>query len=221
MHLGCKRLHTANDQLECTLQRLGLGALVTLGFDVRNALTQSCHTRLAFLRFTQALGLAIEEPRQALTELAPLAFPGCTLLPLPWTIGVEATGKLLDQPCGMGQEGTPCLPHRQREAIRPHWGVGTEAVATKAIGSRADTTGIGIGPGPTLPGAGPQGLAIAGLAAGLTWKQALQQIPCPPTRLAGMLAVFWPLLLHCGAHLGLDDGGHGHMKPGWRRPIIV
>jgi hypothetical protein len=55
MHLGRKLLHSANDQLEFTLQRLGLGELVTLGFDVRNALTQSCHTRLAFLLVTQAL----------------------------------------------------------------------------------------------------------------------------------------------------------------------
>ena len=74
MHLGCKLLHTANDQLEFTLQRLGLGELVTLGFDVRNTLTQSCHTRLEFLLFNQALGIATDEPRQSLTELAHLAF---------------------------------------------------------------------------------------------------------------------------------------------------
>jgi uncharacterized protein involved in type VI secretion and phage assembly len=73
MHLGCKLLHTANDQLEFTLQRLGLGELLTLGFDVRNALTQSCHARLEFLFFNKALGIAIDEPCQALAELAHLA----------------------------------------------------------------------------------------------------------------------------------------------------
>ena len=62
MHLGRKLLHTANDQLECTLQRLCFGELVTLGFDVRNALTQSCHTWLEFLLFNEALGIAIDEP---------------------------------------------------------------------------------------------------------------------------------------------------------------
>jgi hypothetical protein len=35
MHLGRKLLHTANDQLEFTLQCLCLGELLTLGFDMR------------------------------------------------------------------------------------------------------------------------------------------------------------------------------------------
>jgi hypothetical protein len=35
---------------------------VTLGFDVRNALTQSCHAWLECLLFHEALGIAIDEP---------------------------------------------------------------------------------------------------------------------------------------------------------------
>ena len=202
MHLGRKLLHTANDQLEFTLQRLGLGKLLALGFDVRDALPQSEHAWLAFLLFNKALGIAIDEPRQALTELAHLAFSGRTLLPLPLTIGVEATGQLLGQPFGMGQEGTHFLPHRPFEAIRPPLGLGTEAVAPKAIGIRTDTAVIGIGPGPTFAGPGTQGLAVEGIAAVLTVEQALQQIPCPPTRLAGMPAVFLQLLLHRSEHRG-------------------
>src|SRR5215510_11758353 len=106
MHLDRKFLPTAHDQLEFTLQRLGLGELLTLGFDVHNALTQSGHARLEFLLFNEAFSIAIDEPCYALAELAHLAFQGCTLLPLPLTIGAEATGKLLGQPSGMCQEGT-------------------------------------------------------------------------------------------------------------------
>ena len=62
LHLGRKLLHTANDQLEFTLQRLGFGELVTLGFDVRDTLTQSCHARLEFLLVNEALGIALDEP---------------------------------------------------------------------------------------------------------------------------------------------------------------
>ena len=72
-HLGRNLLHTANDQLEFPLQRLGFGELVTVGFDVRHALTQSGHARLECLFFTQALRRAIDEPCQALAELAHLA----------------------------------------------------------------------------------------------------------------------------------------------------
>jgi hypothetical protein len=62
MHLRRKFFHMANNQLEFTLQRLGRDELVTLGFDVRNALTQSCHARLEFLLFNQALRIAIDKP---------------------------------------------------------------------------------------------------------------------------------------------------------------
>ena len=37
----------------------------------------------------------------------------------------------------MRQEGTHFLPHRQLKTIRPYLGVGTEALAAKAIGIRA------------------------------------------------------------------------------------
>ena len=95
MHLGRKLLHTTNDQLEFPLQRLGLGELLTLGVDVCNALTQSGHARLEFLFFNEALSIAIDEPCQALAELAHLTFQGGTLLLLPLAIRVETTGKLL------------------------------------------------------------------------------------------------------------------------------
>jgi hypothetical protein len=221
MHLGRKLLHTANDQLEFTLQRLGLGQLLTLGFDLRNALTQSDHARLEFRLFNQALGIAIDEPCQALAELARLMRQGGTLLALSLAIGVEAAGTLLGQPFGVRQEGTHFLPYRQLEAIRPHLGVGTEAVAAKAIRIRADIAVIGLGPGPTFPCTGTQGFAVEGIPAVLTLTQALQQIACPTPGLAGMPAVFLHLLLHCGEHRGLDDGGHRDVHPVWGRDIIV
>jgi hypothetical protein len=221
MHLGRKLLHTANDQLEFTLQRLGLGKLLALGFDVRDALPQSEHAWLEFRLFNKALGIAIDEPCQALAELAHLMLQGRTLLALPLSISVEAAGKLLGQPFGMRQEGTHFLPYRQLEAIRPHLGVGTEALTAKAIGIRADTPVIGIGPGPTFPCAGTQGFAVEGIPAVLTLEQALQQIAGPTTRLAGVPAVFLQLLLHRGEHRGLDDGGHRDVNPVWGRDIIV
>ena len=137
LHLSRQFFHTAKNQLEFMLQRLGLGELLTLGFDVRNALTQSCHARLEFLLFNEALGIAIDEPCQALAELAHLALSDGTLLPLPLAIGVETAGQLLGESCRMRQEGTHFLPHRQLKTIRPYLGVGTEALAAKAIGIRA------------------------------------------------------------------------------------
>jgi hypothetical protein len=219
--LGRTLLHTANDPLEFPLQRLCCGALVTLGGDVRQALPQSCHARLACLLVHEALGRALDEPGQALAERADLALSGGTLLPLPLAIGVEATGKLLGQPFGRRQEGTDFLPHRQLQALRPHLGVGTEAVATEALGLGADTAGVGIGPGPSCPGAGTQGCAGEGVAAGLTVEAALQQRACPTPRLAGMPAVCLPRLLHRGAYRGRDDGRPRAVPPVGGRHSIV
>jgi hypothetical protein len=166
--LGCELLHPANNQLEFPLQRLGLGQLVTLGFDMRNTLTQLCHARLEFLFFNEAFGIAVDEPGQALAELADLAFQGGPFLPLLLPIRVEATVELLCEPLGMREQLTDFLPHRQLQAIGPHLGVRTEAVAPKAIGIRADTPVIGIGPGTPFPGAGTQGFAVEGIATVLT-----------------------------------------------------
>src|SRR5262249_29945967 len=111
------------------------------------------------------------------------------------------------------QEGTDFLPHRQLKAIRPHLGIGTEAVAPEAIGISADTAVVGVGPGPPFPGARTQRFAVEGIAAVLTLEYALQQIPCPTTRLAGMRAVFLQLLLHRSEYLGLNDGRHWDVQP--------
>src|SRR5262249_42442951 len=73
LYLGRKHLYTTKNQLEFPLQRLSLSELVTLGFDMGDALTQASHARLAFLFFKQALSRAIDEPCQALAELAHLA----------------------------------------------------------------------------------------------------------------------------------------------------
>jgi hypothetical protein len=205
--------HTANDQPEFPRQRRGLSELLTLGFDVRNALTQSGHPRLECLFFNQALGIAIDESGQALVELRDLALQGGPLLRLPLAIRVETSGKRLRQSFGMCQEGPHCLPHRQLEASRPHLGVGTEAVAAKAIRLRADTPVIRISPGPPFPGAGTQGGAVEGRATGLTLAYAWPEITCPTPRLAGMPAVFLPLLLHRGEPFGVDHGGHGNVPP--------
>ena len=118
---------------------------------------------------------AIDEPCQALAELAHLALSDGTLLPLPLAIGVETAGKLLGESFRMRQEGTHFLPDRQLEAIGPHLGIGTETVAAKAIGIRADTAIIRIGTWPAFAGTRTQGFAIEGIATVLTLQQALQQ----------------------------------------------
>jgi hypothetical protein len=221
MYLGRKLLHTTNNELEFPLQRLRLGELVTLGFDMGDTLTQSGHARLEFLFFNQALGIALDEPCQALAELGHLALQGGPLLLRLLAIGVETSGKLLRQAFGMGQKSTHFLPHGQLEAIGPHLGVGTETMAPKAIRIRADTAIIRIGARAAFAGTRTQGFAIEGIATVLTLQQALQQIAGAPLGLTRMATVFLQLLLHGGEHLGLDDGRHGDVNPveGWH--IIV
>src|SRR5262249_41851545 len=85
----------------------------------------------------------------------------------------------------MRQEGTDFLPDRQLQTIRPHLGVGTEAVAPEAIGIGADTAVIGIGPGPPFAGAGTQGLAIEGIAAVLTLAVSPAADTVPPDATGG------------------------------------
>src|SRR5262245_23191668 len=121
----------------------------------------------------------------------------------------------------MCQEGTHFLPHRQLKAIGPHLGIGTETVAPEAIGVRANTAIISIGAWPAFAGTRTQGFAIEGIATVLTLQQALQQIASPPLGLTCMATVFLQLLLHCGEHLGFDDGGHGDVNPVWGWHIIV
>jgi hypothetical protein len=219
--LGRPLLHAAQDQLACTLQRRGLGERLTLGFDVRHALTPAGHARLACLLCNAALGLAIDKPCQALAARAPLALEDGTLLPLPLARGVETAGTLLGEACRMRPEGTHVLPHRQRKTIRPSRGGGTEAWAATARGLRASTPVRGLGPRPARARAGPQGCPVAGLAAVLTWAHALEQSASATRRLSGMPAVGLPLLLHRGKHLGGHQGGHRPRKPRGGRDLIV
>ena len=221
MPLGRPLLHAANDPLEGTLQRLGLGELLTLGCDGRHALTQSWHARLAFLLCHAALGRAIDAPCPALAALPHLALSAGTLLPLPLAIGGETAGKRLGESCRMRQEGTPCLPPRPLTTIRPSLGVGTEALAAQALGLRASTPGRGLGPRPALARAGTQGFPVEGLAAGLPWAQALEQRAGATLPRSGMTAVCLPLLWHSGQPLGGHQGGHRHRHPSGGRDIIV
>jgi retron-type reverse transcriptase len=220
-HLSRERVQAPHNQLEFSLQRFRLGELLTLRFDLDNTLTQPCHPWLACLLFNQALSITIDKPGQSLSSFANLTLQGCTLLSLPLAIGGEATGKLLGESFRMRQEGAHFLPHRPLQAIRPHRSVGAEAVAAKAIGIGAETPGIRIGSGPPFPRAGTQGFAVEGRATVLTWAEALEQRACPALRLAGMTAVFLPLLLHDGKHLGFNNGGHCNMHPVCGRHIIV
>jgi hypothetical protein len=62
LHLGRKLLHPADDQLEFPLQRLALGELLTLHFNLRNTLPELGHPGLEFLLVNEALGIAINQP---------------------------------------------------------------------------------------------------------------------------------------------------------------
>jgi hypothetical protein len=156
-----------------------------------------------------------------LAELANLGLHAPTRLPLPLTIGVEAACQVVSEPFRRCPEGPPFRPHDELEAIRPHVGVRTEAWATKAIGLGTYTPVRGLGPRPTLAGAGTQRLAGDGIAAVLTWEHALQQRACPTLRRAGRTALFRERLVHRDQHRGLDNGGYRHVNPVCRRPLLV
>src|SRR4030095_3819110 len=96
----------------------------------------------------------------------------------------------------MSKGSTRFLPHRQLEAIGPHLGIGTETVAPKAIGIRANTAIIRIGAWLAFASTRTQGFAVEGIATVLTLQQALQQIAGPPLGLTCMATIFLQLLLH-------------------------
>jgi hypothetical protein len=75
-----KRVEVPNDEVEVMLQGLLIRQLLTLDFDMGNALAQAAHARLKLRFFNQPLGIAVDESSQALTELAHLRLQGASLL---------------------------------------------------------------------------------------------------------------------------------------------
>ena len=113
-HLSRERAHTANDQLECIVQRLFLGELLALGFALRHPLSKPPQARLECRLFNQAFRIAINEAGHPLVQRTSLALPAHTLLVLRLAIRVEAAVELLGSPLRMREQGTDRAPDRER-----------------------------------------------------------------------------------------------------------
>src|SRR5262245_18476556 len=91
--------------------------------------------------------------------------------------------------------------------------MGAETLPAKAIGIRPYTAVVGIGPRSVLAGTRAQRFAIEGIAAVLTLQQALEQIPCPTSRLPGVPAILVELRLDRDKDIRLDQRGDRDVNP--------
>jgi hypothetical protein len=161
------------------------------------------------------LRLPVDQPGHALAPLAALVFDGGQRRAFGAGLGLQAPPGCRRQPLRGGEPGTACLPHRQVPPVGPPLRMRAAALAPTAVGLRAQTAVRGVGAGGAWAGTRPEALPVAGRATGLALAQAVQQIPGPPARWAGMGLVLLELGLSCGAHLRGYQGG-----PRDRAPVL-
>ena len=178
-HVRRKVFQTPHDQMQFTLQRFLAGQVLTLFLNMRDALVKPGHSGLEFRFVDQPVGVAINETRNTLTQLAQLCLQGAAFLALALARGVLPPFEFLPHTLGMGQQRPDFVPHRQLQAIRAHLGMGTETLPAKALGVRPETAVVGVGTRAVLARTRAQRFAVEGIAAVLTLQQALQQIPGP------------------------------------------
>jgi len=141
-----KILQASNNQLQLGLQSCFVLKLLGLDFEGREALPESGNTGFKFRLVNEPLGVTVDQPGKALPQLANLGVERRLLLPLGSARGLHAATIFLGEALRMGQQGTDFLPDRQVQEIGADLRIITHALASKAVGSRAETAIIGIGP---------------------------------------------------------------------------
>jgi hypothetical protein len=154
--------------MEFGLERFLLGKLLALGFQLGDALAQPGEPGLELVFFQEPLGITVNQPCYALTELPQLRFQRRVLLTPGLTIWGQSALVFLRDPFGVGQQCTDFPPYSQIQEVRPDLGILTDALTAKTIRISAQTPIIGIRARFTLPRAWAEAFPIEGIAAVLT-----------------------------------------------------
>ena len=171
-----KVLQAPNNQLQVGVQGGLLRQLLALGFQMGDPLAEPGNAGFELVLFEEPLGVTVDQPRQALPQLAELGLERGEGRALGVPVGMQAPPVFLRQPLGVGQQSTDFVPHGQIQQIGPYLGILTDTLAAKAVGIGSEAAVIGVRPGSALAGTGAEALPIEGIATVLTLHQALQQI---------------------------------------------
>src|SRR5215470_18076074 len=145
LEFGREVLETANNQLQFPLHSGLISERLSLLLQTSKALAQTGHPGLKLPLVDEALGITVDQPGDALAQLADLAFNRGQRGTFRTRLRLQTTAIFLREPLRMRQQGTNFPPHCQVQQIRPHLRIVTEALASKTVGIRPQTAIIGVG----------------------------------------------------------------------------
>ena len=186
VEFGRKVFQTSNNQLQFPVQGRFICQRLALLLQAGEALAQAGHPGLKLLLVDEALGITVDQPGDALAQLADLAFDRGQGRAFGVRLRLQAAPIFLREPLRVVQQRTDFPPDGQVQQIRAHLRILTEPLAAKAVRVRAQTAVIGVRARLAFAGTGAEAFAIEGIATVLALEQALQQIQGAPARLPGM-----------------------------------
>ena len=219
MELGRTVFKTANNQLPCPLQ----GGLIRQRWawllQPGETLTQTGNPGLKLRFVKKPRRLAIDQPCDALAQLADLLCNGRQRRVLGACLWLQTAPLVLRAPLRMSPPQTDGLPHGQVQEIGPHLRILAEALPPEARRIGPQAAGVGRRAGLALPGAWAQAFPIEGIATGLALEQALPQGQRPTARLPRVPLMLAPLVLDGRKPVGLHDRGPREGAPVLARDV--
>jgi len=174
--LGGKVLQAPNNQVQFRVQGGFIRELSPLLVQVRQALAEAEDPRLTFVLVQEAIRVTVDQPRQALPQLAELGLDGGKGGARSMGVWLHPTPVFLGQPLWVGQQRRDFLPDRQIEQIRPHLRIVTDALTPEAVRVCPQAPVRGIRAGLPLPGTGAEAFPVVGIAIMLALDNPWQQI---------------------------------------------
>jgi len=154
----------SNNQLQLGLECRFILELLGLGFEGREALPEAGNAGFKFQLVNAPLGVAVDQPGEALPQLPDLRLKCGLLLPLRPARSLHAAAIFLHEARRMGEQSTDFLPDCQVQESSTDLRIVTDALASKVVGIGAETAIIGIRASVPFGGFATNGLAVQGIA---------------------------------------------------------
>src|SRR6266478_2551895 len=214
---GGKVFQTANNQLQLRVHGRLIREVLALLLQPGETLAQAGNPGLKLVLVNEAIRITVDQPCNALAQLADLAFDRDQRRAFGGGFWRQAAPIFLREPLRVRQQGTHFLPDRPVHQIGPYLRILTEPLAAKAVGVCAQAAVISVCARLAFVGARTEAFAIEGIPTVVALEQPLQQIQSTPARLAGMALVLPQLLLDRRADRGLHERRHRDRDPVLRR----
>ena len=141
---GRKIFEPSDNQLQFPVQGRFIYQRLALLLQAGEALTQARHPGLKLPLIDQAFGITVDQPGDALAQLADLAFDRGQRRAFAVRLRLQAAPIFFREPLRVVQQRTDFPPDRQVQQIRAHLRILTEPLTPKAVRVRAQTAVRGI-----------------------------------------------------------------------------